>query len=572
MSEETREETREAPPEATRKLATMPPRPPRPSGSDRAAWRVYWRDDGQPWRTEPEIAVKRQVILSECRAIVPNISQNIYPFKGIALSRADVEWLLATHESGGLRGPLDWNEERQRRLDGQKPREGLDLRGADLRGVNLRGLPLAGLIGGLTGGTAEQQMEAALHMEGADLREAHLENANLREARLEDIRGENAYLAGAVLALAYLNRADLRDAHLEGANLRNARMEKADLYGAWLEGATLSGAHLEAASLSDAHMEGATLSGARLEGAFLRRTHLEGARIFGARLENASISEAHLEGSLLRRAHFESASLSDAHFEGTRLPAAELTRIRRWRPDFPETLPPADLRLAFFDAGTVLQGTHLGDNRYGFVALADVRWRDVNLAVAQWSRDRRRNRPLLLGDERQARQRKNAEGKRKARKERIEEYEAAVRANRQLALALQAQGLNEDAARFAYRAQVLQRVVLRRQRRLGGWLFSLFLDALAGYGYKPGRSLLAYLVVVFGFAAAYYALGQTVGPHLSPTSALVFSVTSFHGRGFFPGGFTLDDTITQIAAFEAVVGLLIELSFIATFTQRFFGK
>lgn len=32
-----------------------------------------------------------------------------------------------------------------------------------------------------------------------------------------------------------------------------------------------------------------------------------------------------------------------------------------------------------------------------------------------------------------------------------------MRANRQLAVALQAQGLNEEAARFAYRAHVLQR-------------------------------------------------------------------------------------------------------------------
>ncbi len=33
---------------------------------------------------------------------------------------------------------------------------------------------------------------------------------------------------------------------------------------------------------------------------------------------------------------------------------------------------------------------------------------------------------------------------------RLEEYEAAVRANRQLAVVLQEQGLNEEAARFTY--------------------------------------------------------------------------------------------------------------------------
>jgi hypothetical protein len=227
------------------------------------------------------------------------------------------------------------------------------------------------------------------------------------------------------------------------------------------------------------------------------------------------------------------------------------------------------LRLVFFDAGTNLQGATLAGTSSACVSLADVRWGDVNLAVLRWTSGRRA--PLILGDESEARAGRDPEGNRLSAATHLAAYEGAVRANRQLALALQAQGLNEDAARFAYRAQVLERIVLRRQRRLGQWLFSHFLDALAGYGYKPGRSLLAYLCVVVGFAVVYFGLGQTVGPHLTILGALTFSVTSFHGRGFFPGGVTLDDPITQIAAIEAVLGLLIEISFIATFTQRFFG-
>jgi hypothetical protein len=106
----------------------------------------------------------------------------------------------------------------------------------------------------------------------------------------------------------------------------------------------------------------------------------------------------------------------------------------------------------------------------------------------------------------------------------------------------------------------------------GQYLLSCFLDVLAGYGYKPGRSLVAYLVVICFFALNYAVLGHTVHPAISPLGALIFSVTSFHGRGFFPGGIPLDDPITVLAALEAVLGLVIEISFIATFTQRFFGK
>jgi hypothetical protein len=39
-----------------------------------------------------------------------------------------------------------------------------------------------------------------------------------------------------------------------------------------------------------------------------------------------------------------------------------------------------------------------------------------------------------------------------------------------------------------------------------------------------------------------------------------------------PGGIALDDPITVLAALEAFVGLVIEVSFIATFTQRFFAR
>ena len=53
--------------------------------------------------------------------------------------------------------------------------------------------------------------------------------------------------------------------------------------------------------------------------------------------------------------------------------------------------------------------------------------------------------------------------------------------------------------------------------------------------------------------------------------ALVFSVTSFHGCGFFPEALSFESWVSRLAALEAVLGLFIEISFIATFTQRFFG-
>jgi len=86
----------------------------------------------------------------------------------------------------------------------------------------------------------------------------------------------------------------------------------------------------------------------------------------------------------------------------------------------------------------------------------------------------------------------------------------------------------------------------------------LFLDLLAGYGYRPIRTLLWYLLVIVSFAVVYVLLGHLP---LLP-DALVFSLTSFHGRGFFPGlGGTvlLHNSFLVLAAAEAVVGLFIEI-------------
>ena len=83
----------------------------------------------QPWRSELEIEMARQEELARHLAITPDIKQGVYPFRGMKLSRADVEWLVATHENA--QSSQASSDEQQ-----QHP-QGLDLRGADLRYVDL---------------------------------------------------------------------------------------------------------------------------------------------------------------------------------------------------------------------------------------------------------------------------------------------------------------------------------------------------------------------------------------------------------------------------------------------------
>ena len=464
-------------------------------------WKSHWKAQGQEWRTEPEISPQRQTELTQCRALKPNEEKGIYPFGRVKLDRADIEWLLATHENG--RGPIIWSDESQRE------RTGLDLRGADLRGdgtqkLNLKELPLSRVIGGFLGlcRVQTQGEQAAIHLEGANLFGAYLEGANLFGAHFEG--------------------ADLSSAHFEGANLLSAHLERADL----------SHAHFEGVSLSYTHFEGADLSHAHLEGVSLWYAHFEGANLFDAHFEGADLSHAHLEGADLAHIHF-----ADTHHIGPRI--------------------------------------------------ADAQWGDTNLAIVDWSL------VTLLGDEYQARQRYDeAEGQRKDKDTRIEEYKDAARANRQLSVMLQSQGLNEDATRFAYRAQALQKAVLwfrliqdntpfrTRLSLLGSWLFSWFMFLIAGYGYRFGRTFLTYLTAISGFATLYYLYGISdvdahgkPGPHhLSFYEAVVVSLTAFHGRGFFVGTFSPGDPQALVAAFEAFVGLLIEVIFIATLTRRLFTQ
>jgi uncharacterized protein YjbI with pentapeptide repeats len=403
-----------------------------------------------------------------------------------------------------------------------------------------------------------------LHLRGAILDGAHLEGAFLNNALLEHASLNGAYLEGA----------RLWSAHLKGARLREAHLESAELSLAHLEGASLDAAHLEDALLNAAHLEGAHLSDAHLEGTVLAYAHLE----------NAFLHEAHLEGAILVRAHLEGADLEAAYLGGKRLSAAAVARIRRLRTDMrtavvKDKLPPANLQGAFLNGASRLKGVTLGTPDLGFVSLADVHWGDVNLAVVDWTQTtrgflgiRQRIEAIELGEERAARQ-ASTQAEIQNQGVKLEMFKLAVRANRQLATALRSQGLNEDADRFAYKAQKLQREVLRRQQRYGAAFGSWFLDVIAGYGYRPMRSLLTYALVVLAFAIGYFLMRESVHPALHPVDALIFSVTSFHGRGFMPGeNVSLHNPLTIFAAIEAIIGLLIEISFIATFTQRFFAR
>jgi uncharacterized protein YjbI with pentapeptide repeats len=328
-------------------------------------------------------------------------------------------------------------------------------------------------------------------------------------------------------------------------------------------------------ALSEVHLEGANLNRAHLEGAYLRAVHFEGARLIGAHLEKAQLIVARLQGANLGSAHLEQAILITAHLEGahlhaTHLEGAELFNAHLERAILVEThLERANLRRVTLDSGTSLEDAILAQRaslrdrllrRNTSAALGDIHWGSlgtVDLTNINWDAVRR------LGEE---------DWRERGFRDGIEGREAVVRAYRQLAAQLRAQGMSEITDRFLYRAQVCQRRVHLRRFHIHQYLGSWFLDLVSGYGYKPMRSFLTYLLVVLGFAAAYFALGGASGKALSWNEAIVVSMTAFHGRGFFAAVFQPGDPQAAVAAIEAVIGLLIEITFIATFTNRFFAR
>src|SRR5215469_17503037 len=121
----------------------------------------------------------------------------------------------------------------------------------------------------------------------------------------------------------------------------------------------------------------------------------------------------------------------------------------------------------------------------------------------------------------------------------------------------------------------MQRKAMRFEHNWGGWLLNVLLGAVAGHGEKPGRAFVAYLGIVASFAAIFWAVTNFLHTHgqqpLQWYEAIVLSLSSFHGRGFFTNTINLGDPLAIVGALEAVMGLFIELIFIATFSRRFLG-
>jgi uncharacterized protein YjbI with pentapeptide repeats len=458
------------------------------------------------------IAADRQDVL-RARHSLDHEGVCSYDLSGITLERPDIAWLVQDHSAAPC-GP------RLRFID------------ADLCGLDLSDLVFE---------------DAELR--GARMVRANLQRAVFRRANLSDAQLAHAECEAAVFEDAVLERASLEGAGLMDADLRRARMAFANLDGASMANANLEGADLLEARLENAYLGAASLTGANLMGAHLERSsflwgRLQDVQLAGSFLKDAALWRAHLQRANLAGAILDDVDLTEAHLEGANLAGARLMGT--------------NLTRATLDNETSLEHIVVGTGPRA-MTLADVRWNEVNLAVFDWTPMRR------LADESRARAADRGEGPMKP----AEAYATAARASQQLSLQLQQRGMITEAERFAFRARVMQRLELRRAgvKSAPRYLFSLVLALLAGYGYRPSRGFLTYIVVIATFSVAYFFAGAH-----NVVEAIVVSVTAFHGRGFFSSQFSPGDPLAIVSSLEAFVGLIIEIVLIATISQRLFGK
>lgn len=296
------------------------------------------------------------------------------------------------------------------------------------------------------------------------------------------------------------------------------------------------------------YLHNARLVGANLAGADLRIAQLRGANLWGANLSHANLAEAVLSNSTLYEADLTCANLQRADMRGADMLSA--------------TLVGANLKFIWVDAGTIFADVKLDAS----TEVGGVAWNNVQLTQVDWSQI------PTLGDELAIATSKN-------RRDRIAKYRDVAQAYHGLAVALRVQGMLETASLFRLREQRFLRKALLLEFHLPSWIGSLLLDWVAGYGERPARAFRTYAITVSMFAAGYYVLTNwsqarpdVRDARLRWYEALVLSLSAFHGRGFFPQSLSLGDPVAVLAAIEAVIGLFIELIFIATFSRRFFGN
>jgi uncharacterized protein YjbI with pentapeptide repeats len=277
----------------------------------------------------------------------------------------------------------------------------------------------------------------------------------------------------------------------------------------------------------------------------------KGADFLEAQLEGASLAKATLGGSRLNRARFDyRTSLEEARLftfadpKGNIKTCASLLGDIRW--NGVQVSGVADWRYA--------QEPRLGDDPFGAWPASPGAW-IKNTRFVRWvSRTEATSASVELDRQFEPDP---------IERDPADRLDAAIRAYRQVSTLLEGQGMSDVAQEYDYRASQLS----RRQRR-GLARFALWaLDGVAGYGYRPLRVFITYLVTV-GVFAVLYGISNTT----KWQDALQTSFLAFHGRGITMSSLVQGRWELTLPAAEAAIGLFVEALVVATIIRRLFRR
>lgn len=406
-------------------------------------------------------------------------------------------------------------------------------------------------------------------LSGADLSGLNLSDADMYQAKLANANLANANLSGTNLTDAQLERANLRRANCSGARLIGAHLTGATLQGAILTDARLNGADLTESTIEDAQFAGANLQGSTLNRLDFSRAFIEKTVFDEAELRGANLSWLDLSETSFRRAILLNATLTDAKLHGVNLDGAQLNGADLSRADLSKAVlvgahqsdanPLANL------TGAVLRETDLSGVDLTGVAISSVEAlkhsildKDTKLSDVSWG-GTSLGKPQQLAD----------------RDKRAGAYRRAAQTYHEISEMYRHAGLASESSQYRLKELQMRRRLLRNNRNYGAWFTSALLNLSSGYGERLGRTLLTYLVMIFGFAAIYFVSSNFLGlgdGHLSIHDAIIESFVSFHGRGFVVTTLRSGDPMAGVTVVEAIFGLFVEAILIATFSRRFFNQ
>lgn len=153
---------------------------------------------------------------------------------------------------------------------------------------------------------------------------------------------------------------------------------------------------------------------------------------------------------------------------------------------------------------------------------------------------------------------------------------------RALRLNLNAAGDERGSSWAIYQESLMQRRYLRQKGRRAGWLFSLLVDLLWGYGQRPSRLFFFSLLYLVAYAVVYFFAGIKVGdvcaagpsvpsPAAHLLDCLYFSVITFTTVGY--GDIVPCTTLSRLlAASEAFSGIFIMSLFVTANVRKLEGR